>query len=46
VCNIIIKKFTFAISPPDEFLFSTEPRDWLGWMPLKWPILCWGDVKP
>jgi len=24
VCNIVIKKFTFAISSPDEFLFVSH----------------------
>ena len=30
VCDIVVKKFTFTISSPDEFLFSTTPGDWLG----------------
>jgi len=28
--NVVVKKFTFAVSSPDEFLFHTKPRDWLG----------------
>jgi len=28
VCDIIVKKFTFAISSPDEFLFGIPTQDY------------------
>jgi len=28
--DVVVNKFTFAISSPYEFLFHTKPRDWLG----------------
>jgi len=36
VCDIVVKKFTFAISSPDEFLFSdANNSSWGRPFPLK-----------
>jgi len=37
---VVVQKFTFAISSPDEFLFHTKPRDWFGECLQNDPILC------
>ena len=31
VCDIVVKKFTFAISSPDEFLFICARQHWFYW---------------
>jgi len=35
VCDIVVKKFTFAISSPDEFLF-----DVIVYVQLNYPSMC------
>ena len=34
------QKYSLAFLKRLVCVFSTEPRDWLGRTPLKWPILC------
>jgi len=39
VCDIVVKKFTFAISSPDEFLFFFSNRVVNGWNKLDQQIV-------
>ena len=51
VCDIVVKKFTFAISSPDEFLFAYDMRCHCSGRPAEAPLMvsrlerCIADVN-